>query len=175
MDQGGIVESIGSVPQGDTDQARDGDQYTIRSIEFNFQFSCSPFPSGTDLVNICRMIVFQWFPDSIPNLSQILISAGTGNYTALSPWNHDRRFLYKILLDKTFVVSKATVAQPTDMSTQVSMNKITSGMKRKVQFQAASATDATNLIYMAAFSNSSATAGNIPQCTYFAKINFTDA
>lgn len=100
----GEVTGISAVPQGDTDTDRDGDRLKLAStLYFRYEIRLQSGSLG-DNTNIVRVMVFQWRPNTTPQVADILnngpASGGAGpDY--LSALQHDTRMNYKILYDRT--------------------------------------------------------------------------
>lgn len=157
----GDVATIGSlsdVPQASTDTSRNGDQITVRSIELDWIWSAA------DSFNIVRTIVFQWFPSGTPTASDLLILSVSLPY--ISPYNHDQRFKYKILMDVMNSVSTTS-----GQYAIVKRKYILGGFKRKIQYDAGG-TNGTNKIYILTVSDSGVVIN--PTVNYIAKLNFSD-
>lgn len=161
VDSIGVVTSISNIGQGDTDVTRDGDQVYLRSIELTWNAIVA------DTYNFLRLIIFQWMPASTPTVSDILIPA-TGNpeQNYQMPYNHDGRFNFRILYDRTLQVS-----QDTYQSRQVTKKYILKGFRHRIQYQAGT-TDGNNKIYLLKISDS--TAASHPTMMNVTKINFGD-
>lgn len=158
------INPLTDIGQGTTDQQREGDQLTIRSIEVNWSWNGSSLTTP-DQSNIGRIIVFQWFPATVPSAANILADL-TPAYVTLSPYNHDSRFQFKILLDKKSPISL------NGPSVTYNRRYIKGGMKRKIQYIAGSSVVAANMIYVLMVSDS----GVIPDPigTYAIKVNYSD-
>lgn len=154
-----VVVALTDIGQGDTDQSRDGDQLAIRSIEVNWAFITA------DVTNLCRLIVFQWYPATVPTSSNVLAYSGANILNPLAPYNHDSRFQFKILLDVRSTVS-------TNDAIRSYRRYIKGGMKRKIQYIAGSATAAANMIYVMYMSDSGLTTH--PALSYSIKVNYND-
>lgn len=152
------VTSISDVLQGDTDTTRDGDQLTVRSVEIDWIWAAA------DAYNITRVIIFQWFPSGAPTAGDILLLSVTLPY--ISPYNHDQRFKYKILMDVREVVSTLSGNYAV-----VRRKYLLGGYRRKIQYEAAGTTG-VNKLYILTVSDSSLAVH--PGVTYVAKLNFSD-
>lgn len=177
----GSVTHLTAVPQGDTDQTRDGDQLTIRSLELKWQ-AFTGFTNSTttyDFFNRVRCLVVQWYPQTTPVLGDILLSVGNGAHIA--PYNHDTRFQFKVLYDSTKTVDQTLFYNGTTtfgMSTgnsesQLITKRINRGYKqRRVQFVGGTVTAPSNGLYLIFVSDSVAITN--PQAEYVAKLNYSD-
>lgn len=163
LDSVGRIDSLSDPPVGDGDSTRDGDQIQIRSIEFNWSMQLPGIAPDTS--NIVRVIIFQWFPSSVPAVGSILLDTTTPQSTVISPYNHDNRLQFKILMDV-----KSTLSVQ-GQSVRVNRKYIKSGMRRKVQFLAGSLTG-ENKIYALSVSDS-ALVGH-PTYNFYSKVNYSD-
>lgn len=177
----GTVTHLTAVPLGDTDQSRDGDQLTIRSLELKWQAIAGYTSSTTtyDFYNRVRCVVFQWFPQTVPVIADILISTGNGYHIA--PYNHDTRFQFKVLydstrtVDQTFFFNGATTygVSTGNSQSQLITKHINRGYKnRRVQYVAGTTTAPSFGLYLLFVSDSSAVTH--PQAEYVAKLNYSD-
>lgn len=159
----GYVAQMSGIGQGDTDTSRDGDSLLVKSLNLNYQIEVG------DTFNVIRVIMFQWFPTSVPTAGNILQDVTLGVLNPHQTYNHDLRYNYKVLYDKTHTIGATSTNIPiVKISKQV---YITSGFKRKLQYQAATTTG-NNQFYLMAISDSSA--GPDPQLIYNVKLNFLD-
>lgn len=160
----GTVISMTDIPQstgvtGATDVTRTGDQVTVTSINMRFWWRVgSVLPSS----QIVRLIVFQWFPPTVPTLPSILINSIN---TVVAPYAHDTRFNFKILYDATSMLSIDWHA------VQFRRFMLTKKFKPKIQYQAGGLTG-TNKIYFLFCSDN---AVSLPSIQYLYKINFRDS
>lgn len=157
VDSTGSITSVSDISQGDTDITRDGDQVYLRSIEFVWEADVA------DTFNQVRFIVVQWYPPTTPVVSDVLI--GTGTTTFFMPYNHDKRFNFKILYDRTVTVDTNT---PSKLSRKI---QVIRGFRRRIQYLGG-ATDGTNKIYVLKISDSGA--ASHPLVDNYFKLNFSD-
>lgn len=160
VDNTGYLLKLNEISQGDGDSNRNGDQVCIRSVQINFNAYLA------DTTNFVRFIAFQWYPSSslaYPGIGDILVDSI--NYPFMSPYNHDKRFMFKILRDKL-------VKLDTDNPTQMVKFFIKGGFKRKIQFIETSSVNYTNGIYILMVSDSSA--ATHPTVLYSGKLNYSD-
>lgn len=164
----GQMQPVTVIPQGTTDSDRSGDQIALRSIEiqWGWYIDGSVIPS-TELTNIVRIIVFQWIPDTVPVRDNIL-SIGVTTPPSLyphAPYNHDKRFQFRILYDKKQHLSYYGPA------VAIGRKRITRFPQRKIQFQSGT-TVGTNQIYVLYLSDSGATPN--PTMSSSVKVNYQD-
>lgn len=168
-----VASSISNTPgiqpltfpgQGTTDQTRVGDQIRLRSLEVDYSWSIS----GTvtpDSYNRVRLIVFQWYPQiGFPVAADILLLPT--NQPWQSPLSHDQRFQYRVLYDKTHVIS---AQNQFSMQRKVMITRIP---HRKMQFVGGNATDADNRIGFLVVSDSGLV--DHPSFEAIFKLNFSD-
>lgn len=148
VDVAGVVQSISDIPQGDTDVTRNGDGIQLRSINFRWQWDLS---TGSSPFGVGRLIVFQWLEDDTsftPTVFDVLFNTTVDH---LSPYNHDTRYSYRILYDKTTVINaRVAVGGVTYATTVRSGSKnvmIRHGLHKIVQFNG-STTTGHNKIYI---------------------------
>lgn len=155
----GIVD-VSAVPQGDSDLSRDGDQLTLQNMQMIHNWS-----NGDDN-NRVRLVVFQWFPNTVPVVGDILDT--TIGFVPDYPIKSDARDSFKILFDTTTTLNAAytggTVFSPTRKTTL-------RNMKKKMQFANAT-TIGSNKIYTAWMSDSSVAPH--PGIQVYTRLNFID-
>jgi len=178
------------VPQGDTDNTRDGDRLRwCGHIDLNMQIWNGQGVTGDPFTNT-RVVVFQWHPTStsapIPSPTDVLITGPSTVVDIYSVYNHDTRQNYTILYDRVFLtvgsfyngaaaVTPSTFLGPgTDTSsTGVHQIRIPLTKARKdVQYVAGGA-QATNRIFIIWVSDSSF--ASHPQLAFMSKIVFRDS
>lgn len=164
----GFVYDLTTASQGISDSARIGDQSTIRSINVRYQVNNST-GTGSDSFNVIRVMIVQWYPDTVPTLSDVMLLTSSGYLNVHSPYNHDKRFMFKVLHDRTLTVS----ANGYNIDyTKISGNvMITNGFRRKLQVQGGS-TVGNNKIYVVSVADSSVSPD--PTLGFVSKINFSD-
>ncbi len=161
VDFGGACYDITPVPQGDTDVTRDGDKINADSLDISYNWTLG------DTTNICRIIIFQWHPNSTPTVANILNTVGATN-AVCSSYNVDNEQQYKILHDKTYYLSSVAYPQR-GVSDKV---WIKSGFERNMQF-VAGGTTGTNHFYKLVISDSGAAPN--PLLNSDSRLRFTDA
>lgn len=149
------------IAQGNTDTTRVGDMIYLKSLQFGVEFV------RADSTNTFRMVLFQWKPPSSnatnpPLMSDILLDT---TYPWISPYNHDQRKNYKILLDRRITLDS-------DDGTRSYRFSITRGFARQVQYIGGTSVGNNNL-YGYIVSDSSA--ASHPGIFWSGKVNFTDS
>lgn len=157
---GALILKLSEVSQGDTDTTRDGDQMTIRSLQFNMSFAIA------DTTNYVRVIFFQWLQNTqmgLPTASNILLDVVTAPW--LSPYSHDYRYNFRILGDHLIRLD----SQVPLVYKKMFFKRFA---RRKVQYVGASSTAYTNGIFALVVSDSSAVPH--PSVQWSGKLNFSD-
>lgn len=159
----GSVISLSDVPNNITDLGRDGDQLTIRSLEINYTMYGSGAAPGCT-----RLIIFQWFLDTTPAIGDILLRiSGSAEYVN-APYNHDKRFHFKILHDRTVGFNADGVVDKTHNY----RTYILSFPRDRIQFQGASTTGVNKLYYLTV-SDDGLTP--FPTLSFMSKLNYSDS
>lgn len=169
------VVLVSGISQGVTDSERDGDRVMLRKIYLRWN------ATGGDTYNFLRFIVFQWKPDNSvgPTATDILLNGSSGFVDFTSQYNHDKRALFKIMYDKVIMTvgdgSQTALTAYPYQSNFLHYNKKTLIVPNKqLQYDAASATQGQNQIYVLTVSDS-AVALPHPTISYTMKILFTDS
>lgn len=190
-----FVEHLTGITIGDTDQTRDGNQISLRSIEiharigYNEQYSPSsslgPWAAAqTEVSELVRFIVFQWLPHedpdsftSTPDLSRILLDVL--NRPTDSPYAHDTRRDFRILYDKkhrVITVPTSIAGQPAYWNTDFRI-RIKRFVRRGVVYSTVTTPPAplSNAVYMAAVTDWQTDMTHSPfVMNYTVKTNFSD-
>lgn len=159
----GYIGSISDIPQGDTDQTRDGDQVNIRSI--NLRYTLYGVLSADCSV---RIVCFQWkeLDSAAPTIADIL-STGASNSYVTAWYNHDNRYRFKILYDKVHHFPEGISAVTANRNVM-----ITKGFFPRIQFTATT-TVGQYKIYIIQCSDDGLTPYPTIEANY--KLNFTDS
>lgn len=131
-----------NIIQGLYDTNRIGDKVRLTSIEYNVQFY-GDMNNVVSEVTYVRFIMFQWFDYNAPQWSDIMMSN-----EVLSPYTHDKRTNYRILLDKKFILTSAIggVTTANDTSAKIVSGYITKFADPNVMYQGGSLTG-NNKVY----------------------------
>lgn len=129
------TRTLTTIPQGDTENTRDGNQVYLRSIEchvrcivnpdYLFQLISEvqpdnpwgPSTGGSQFPNWfndkIRVLVWQWLPmeDGAGGAGGALPGSVLQNETTISPYNHDERKNFRILYDKSIRLAGQFVTQ----------------------------------------------------------------
>lgn len=161
------------IAQGDTDQERNGDQFRwVKALNFRYTLAVS------DTSNIVRIIILQWHPSVItaPTISDILLTGPSSNVDVYSNYNHDQRFNYKILFDRTHtLVGNGTAGTFPGTTSSIITRHTNISLKRarkRVQLIGGSVSG-SNRLFMLFVSDS--TLVNHPTISYSMKMYFTDS
>ena len=169
---GTVSSDLVTIPQGDTDNQRNGDQVDIRSLRIGYKIAIDG--ATPDSYNQLRIMIVQ-VKDS---LYVPAFTAGTSvlhdsnNPQALfSPYSHDNRYRFRVLYDKTHTV---VLGSNGDGPTPAIIRKanIRRFWRRRIQFGGGGSTPNVGSIFMMAISDS----GVISHPTlYFSyKLNYSD-
>lgn len=163
------------ISQGDGDNNRDGDQYDLAgSISLKFQLLAG------DTTNLVRMFVFQWkalsYATPVPVIGDVLLNGPSGSPDIWSQYNHDTRFSYTILWDRTYsLVGNGTSGTfPGTTSTQIYRTVRISlrRARKKVQLRGGGG-QGTNRLFIVYMSDSGA--ATHPQLSYTTKTFYYDS
>jgi hypothetical protein len=162
VDTTGTLQKLSTIPQGDTDSTRDGDQAEVFGVDIIATFANA---SSTDLTNVGRLIVFRWEQDDSSaapaSIADILQTA-----SVYAPYNRDnlraRKFI--ILMDEIFSTSLNGYA--------IEKFKEKLKVQFKLKFQGSGNTG-NSMIYAAMISDSGAIPN--PTFSYQVRVWFTDA
>lgn len=154
-----IIQYLCSVPLGDGDSQRNGDQITAKSIWLRYCVITG------DTTNLIRVILFQWSDTTAPTAQDILLSPSVD--PVFSHWNHDTRYKYKIMYDKTH--STVTTTELAQQFVSVRKNNFKT---RKLQYIGGSATVGYNMLYILVVSDSGAAPN--PGFQYYCKLNYVN-
>lgn len=181
----GTVVGMTDIPQGDTDQTRDGDQVSLAgALKLNYQLDVD---LGNDILQqtpTIRIVVFQWHPQTEsggatePTLANLFNNGPSGAPDVYSFFNHDNRFMFTVLLDRIHRLVGPGGATTLAYNPKVSLIKrhivkYKKRVRRKIQFSAGSTVIAVNHLYICYLSDLAADAQN-PTITWTAKLVFHD-
>lgn len=164
VDYNGTMTPLLNISQGTTDQTRNGDKITLKNIKMSF------FSGLADTYNVVRFIIFVWKGENStdPTVSDILHSSYIGAGSApLAPYNHDKRKLFTVKYDKTYLL------QGSDNAYRQQRRTISWKSGLPIQFVGASATvTAKNSVYCLRISDSAAV--NHPSANITYRLNWKD-
>lgn len=123
-----LILSLTNIAQGDTDNTRDGNMWSLRSFEIHLQIAVNPSytvstagnnPWGLVTANpfpTFRLLVWQWLPTSDPTTASLinLLMVPSTSSEVMAPYNHDQRRNFRVLLDRTKMLSLVNVNASTD-------------------------------------------------------------
>lgn len=172
-----VFDRMTDVPQSttaSTDITRIGDLITLKNLRI--RISIFPNPLNVIRYRYVRVVIFQWKPNSAlaapvaTALFQTDPVPGTITYNSF--WGRDTRTQYKVLFDRTFILSGDTTAGYTEslvrqVNTFVPMRK----MIKDLRFSA-SGLEAANHLYIGTIADTSV-GGPTVKCAWY--IDFTDA
>lgn len=166
------VFSLTLIPQATvnaTDSVREGDRVYLKKLYIRGTWFTG------DTTQICRLIFFQWKPNSAASPGNILTNGPSGTIDVNSHYVHDNRQMYKILWDKTFLLegngsaATAPVTTGTQKRFQLILNR---GLLRQLQF-AQGTTVSSNAVYFLSISDSAAVTH--PTLNMMTRVMFTDS
>lgn len=160
----GTITKWTTIPQGDTNITRDGQEIVFKSIDLRY----SVFSSAAAVMigNAFRIIVFQWRPDDNldnPGLSQILDSSFT--QPCFAPYNHNTRQKFKVLYDRLHAVYNGGVGEK-------AFHALIPAKKANKHIRYVTGNTGTNMIFVLVISDA---AIQTPSWSYGAYVNFTDS
>lgn len=146
---------------GASDTTRIGDRILLRSLEVNLA------AINGDPTNAIRVIIFQWLPGTTPLLGNILLDSAGGADVAYSPYTHDGRQSFRILLDKTFYLGSSSLTRTAGIHKYITRFPL-----RFIDYSDAVTTPLANGIWMLTVSDS--TSATHPTVIGQLKLNYTD-
>lgn len=157
----GAIIDLCAVSQGDGDTNRDGDVLYKKSMELQYTIAAA------DATNICRVIIFQYKPDSTPTAANILLDAT--NVPWLSAYNLDHKQMFQVMYDKVHHLVLGADSELQSGRIRLYGKKL--GTK-KIQYDSAG-TGGSNKLWMLRISDSGAV--NHPAMAYYETFRFTDS
>jgi len=162
--------AIASIPQGDTDSARDGDRVKLIGLEFRFDTYLQGFGGTNDFTNTVRLTFYQYRPMSSGSHPVIADIYQDSNSVAQSPtssaFNWDNRADYKILYDRRFFLSGNGPAV-------VGENVVRVPLKGCIQYSSGSNTLGQNQLFYIMSSDS--LVATHPLINIYTRVTYTDA
>jgi hypothetical protein len=161
VDTTGTLQKLSTIPQGDTDSTRDGDQAEVISVDVIASFANA---SSTDLSNLCRFIVFKWQQDD-SSAAPAAVTDILQTASVYSPLNRDNERAKKFVILDDHLFSTSLTGPSVDTHIIKLKNKF------KLAFQG-SANTGNNMVYAMMVSDS----GAIPHpiLAYQVRVYFTD-
>lgn len=165
----GSITDIFTPAIGTSDSQRVGDRVKLNHLSLRGFLYC-PLQAGNSINFMAqyavRVVLVQWYPSSVPVVSDIIQAPGTTN----SPFKWDTRQMFRVLSDKHYCVVSAGSKSNVNIRASVKLSKLKTN---KVQFQASSTTG-TNKIYLILDSNGGVP-GNSPYADFYTRISYTDS
>jgi hypothetical protein len=156
-DYNGTLTSQNIIPQGDTDNTRDGDSCLLKKTRMAFSVQLA------DTTNLVRVMMLQWKPYSTPAVSAILFNTGS-IVSPLSSLNKDQNQQYTVLYDRVFYLHAGNALDGDVIEVTPSSEHL--------QFVAGT-TSGTNQLYLLTISDSSA--ASHPIFSAYVTSYFTDS
>lgn len=163
----GSLNSVCEISQGDTDSTRDGDQLTMGTISYYLRLVQSS-GVGADTYNNIRVIIFQWYPQSVPAVTDIVNT--TSGLGTMFHYNTDKAKSFKIIKDKNYLLQTKNSDGVPAVVQFGRRHKVRIGRK-KIQF-VSGGTTGSNKVYFLFLSDSSVTPH--PQINCYVRTNFMD-
>jgi hypothetical protein len=165
----GIQFSLSSVPQGDTDSSRSGDQINLQSLEVNFDAYLQGTGGTNDFTDTVRMIIYRWHPMSTatqPTQADILQDQTIAQSNEQSLYKWDNRKDFTILDDQRFALS-GNGPSLVCYRKFINLNNVAS------HFTAGSTTLASQQVYL--FFASDSLIATHPLVDFYARVIYLDA
>lgn len=183
-DDAGSILSIMDIPQGDTDITRDGDRIMLCGYITMFLQLNSNYYTNVPPVDTWRFIIFQWHPNSVPAIGNILLPGPSSTQDVYSQYSHDFRQQYTILYD-IFTSTMGQTYQTAPPGNNSPTTSITSRQwhrriylkraRKQVQYSAANGTTGTNKIYVMHLTDTPFAQGTKPYLNLSLKTVFRDS
>lgn len=155
-----VIDPLTEIAQGDGEQDRDGDAIKIVSGFIRMAFS------AVDSTNILRCTLIRWRSATTPTAAEIYDDTTIGaNGAIFSPFNHNRRSLFTVLMDKFIDIENHTSG---DIQKMIN---VSIPPQPKTVFDASALTGINKLYFI--FSSDS-TAASHPSVVYRGDINYVD-
>lgn len=162
IDYNGAVYCLTDMAQGLGDSQRVGDKISIKSMLIRGTLA------EADLRNIIRIIIFQWYPvdsASAPVPAQILQAIGT--WGIVSPYIHDTRNQFGILVDKMYNLNtSSTPYRPFEIRVPLKY------AKKSVNFNAAGLFGSNHICALVITDSSASTH---PTVSFYTRVYYTDS
>lgn len=179
---GSYFTELTSVPQGDTDSTRDGDELYLKHLDVMIRMSNGVGINSYGHI-VWRVMLFQYkSQDNTPVISEMLSNSAANVGTVGGSFSHrniDYLGVYNVLYDKTFTThgsNGAIVMGGYDYADQEKVVKIRCPLKyakKKIQFENGTSS-ASNAIWMLVTTDKDSVAVN-PTITYSTSTGFTDS
>ena len=144
------------------DSNRVGDKINIKSMVIRGTLT------EADTKNIVRIVIFQWYPvdsASIPVASQIL--ASTGTWGIVSPFIHDTRNQFGILVDKIYNLNSVSLPyRPFEIRVPLKY------AKKQIGFNAAGLFGSNHILALIITDSSASTH---PTVSFYTRVYYTDS
>jgi hypothetical protein len=158
-----------SMAQGVAVNQRVGDTIYLDRLYLNYSINAA----NTDIFSSCRIIVFQWHPNTAisgaPAITSILQNVALNGMYNFYDWNLSNQYI--ILYDRVHSLA-GTAAAPTSSSNQNWYGEISLQCPRKVEFQAASMSG-SNTLWVTAISDSAI--APFPVLSFTTRITYNDS
>lgn len=161
---GSIVSLLTNLTRGDTGFNNfEGNMIQPQAITFHYDFHTD------QIYNVMRMMIFQWFDNSVPSVATVL-AATTAGVGVLCPVATSAKPLLKVLYDKTVPV--APTANSPIQGCFVDKVYIPGKRLRKVQFNSGNLTVQTGNLFALYISDDTLT--TFPGTYWYSRVTFSD-
>lgn len=162
-----VINEIMNVTQGTTDVTRIGD--AVELIRGEIRFSVLAQSTAAN-VHPCRVLIFQWFENTVPVIGNILTNAAAGVATVSSyAMDYFRKHVqFKVLYDRTF-----PLAANGGGTSAFFVHHRLKGFRKHVSFIAGAASPATNDLFVV-FMSDTATATEVPTFSFYSRLEWID-
>lgn len=166
-----LLQQLSAIPQGNTDISRNGDRLKLYKIHFRGDALCF----SADAYNRIRVVVFQWFPATLPTAGSILLPGlNAVNIDFASHYAHDTRQQYRVMYDRVHkLIGNASTANTPNTAASVKQFVFSLRIPRRQLQYVAGTTTGSNQIYIMAFSDSAGIPN--PSLNVGYKCMFTDS
>lgn len=176
----GTIVDLSLLPVGAAQAQREGSVVNVTSLQIRAWFASKAYAAAglPGTINSTRLIIFQWFPPTVPAGTDILQDSAA--YPTVRGYNQNTAGTYQIMYDESIVLTKAGASAASPFggvdSTWTKLNNFKVTPKEvSLRYSTADATGATgtNKIYMALYTNTN-TAEDIIDMIATIKLNYRD-
>ncbi len=157
------IFQISNIPQGDTDQSRDGAQVKLTRVNIKYFLEANPAVANT-LVRI-MLVLDKQTNQAIYTIADLLADV-TLNDGIVSMTNLDNKYRFRILYNKVHTYSNA--------SKEVSYHEINKKLDMKLRYDASTPNISDLTSYSLSLVAISSQSTNQPTITFFSRLRFID-
>lgn len=176
----GTIIDLSLLPVGAAQSQREGSVVNVTSVQVKAWFASRAYAAAglPGTINSTRLIIFQWFPPTVPVGTDILQDSAV--YPTVRGYNQNTAGTYQIMYDESVVLTKANASAVAPLgsvdSTWTKLNNFKITPKEvSLRYSTADATGATgtNKIYFALYTNTNTAEDLIDMIATF-KMNYRD-